>query len=363
MNSHSESSARTASTTTTATYAGATPDARTAPYVPHVLHIRFRTASGAAPGADTYEQLLDLLSGFTPVVEALPPDAALADVRGSLRYFGQDAAGLALLLRVRALAQCGADCVIGIAANPLLARLAAREAPPEPILVLPGAPDAVAAFLDPLPPDALYGVGPATAKTLATYGLVTLGRIAATPLGTLQRIVGVSAGRRLYAQARGVDPTPVTPNAPARALAAEHRFGRDELDPARHRRALLALCEDLGTRLRAGHQAAGALTLTVHYADRSSTVRTRALPEPTGHSPALTALAYRLLASLGLQRARVRAVALRAEGLIPAELASRQLAFDPADDRARRIEAVADRARAKFGPKAVRPATLSDSAA
>lgn len=332
------------------------------PRPPHVLHVRFHLPSGATPAAGTYEQLLGLISGFTPVVEALPPDAALADVRGSLRYFGQDAAGLALLLRVRALAQHGADCTIGIAANPLLARLASRQAEPGTVRAVAGDPQSVAAFLDPLPPAALHGVGPVTAKTLATYGLVTIGRIAATPLGTLQRIVGASAGHRLYAQARGVDPLPVTPNAPARALAAEHRFGRDELDPVQHRRALLSLTEEIGARLRAGHQAAGALSLTVHYADRSTTVRTRTLIEPTGHSPALTALAYRLHASLGLQRARVRAIALRAEGLIPAELASRQLAFDPGDDRARRIEAVADRARAKFGPNAVRPATLSDAA-
>ncbi|WP_328916845.1 MULTISPECIES: DNA polymerase Y family protein [unclassified Streptomyces] len=332
------------------------------PYAPHVLHVRFRLPSGAVPGADAYEQLLALLAGFTPVVQALPPDAALADVRGSLRYFGQDAAGLALLLRVRALALHGADCAIGVAVNPLLARLAARDAPPGTVRVVPGDPPAVADFLGPLPSAALHGVGPATAKTLSTYGLDTVGRIAATPLGTLQRIVGASAGHRLHDQARGIDPVPVTPNAPARALAAEHRFGRDELDPVLHRRALLALTEELGARLRAGRQTAGALTLSVHYADRSTTVRTRTLGEPTGHSPALTALAYRLYASLGLQRARVRAVSLRAEGLIAAELASRQLAFDPGDDRARRIEAVADRARARFGPHAVRPATLSDAA-
>jgi hypothetical protein len=63
--------------------------------------------------------------------------------------------------------------------------------------------------------------------------------------------------------------------------------------------------------------------------------------------------------ALGLQRARVRAIALRAEGLTPAEEASHQLAFDPVDDKLRRIEEVADRARAKFGPRAILPGTLA----
>ncbi|WP_442538556.1 DinB/UmuC family translesion DNA polymerase, partial [Streptomyces pseudogriseolus] len=94
-------------------------------------------------------------------------------------------------------------------------------------------------------------------------------------------------------------------------------------------------------------------------ADRSATTRTRTLPEPTAHSPALTRAAYGLYEALGLQRARVRAVALRAEGLDSAEQASHQLTFDPVDEKVRRIEEVADRVRAKFGPHAVMPGTLA----
>jgi hypothetical protein len=63
--------------------------------------------------------------------------------------------------------------------------------------------------------------------------------------------------------------------------------------------------------------------------------------------------------ALGLQRARVRGIALRAEGLDPAEQASYQLTFDPVDEKARRIEEVADRVRAKFGPRAVIPGALA----
>ncbi|MEU3921991.1 hypothetical protein [Streptomyces sp. NPDC029004] len=101
------------------------------------------------------------------------------------------------------------------------------------------------------------------------------------------------------------------------------------------------------------------MTLTVRYADRSSTTRTRKLPEPTAHTRALTSAAYELHDRLALQRARVRSIALRADDLLDAEQATRQLLFDPDDDKARRIEAVTDRARSGFGPEVVRPAAAT----
>ncbi|MET8677471.1 hypothetical protein ABZW18_07750 [Streptomyces sp. NPDC004647] len=323
-----------------------------------MLYVRFRAAgTEAAPGERTYTGLLGLLAEFSPVIEALPPDAALVDVGGALRYFGRDAAGIAALVRVRALARYDVDCTIGVAANPLLARMAAHDpAPGEAIRTVPDDPDEVGAFLARKPAAALYGVGQATARTLSAYGLDSVGRIAAAPPAALQRILGASAGRRVLERARGIDPAFVTPNAPARSLGAEHRFDHDELDPDHRRRALLTLAHELGTRLRTDGQVARSLTLTVRYADRSTTTRSRVLPEPTAHTPALTAAAYALHASLALQRARVRGVSLRAEGLMPAELASHQLTFDPADEKSRRIEAAADRARARFGAGAVRPA-------
>lgn len=319
-----------------------------------ILCVRFQLPSAseaALPG------LLALLEEFTPVVEALPPDGALADLRGAERYFGRDAVELASVIRVRALALHGVDCAIGAGPGPMLARMAMREA-------RPGATCAVSArdageFLARRPVVALPGVGPATARTLCAYGLDTLGRVAAAPLSTLQRLVGARAGRELHERARGIDRGRVVPNAVSRSLAAERPFARDEIDPARHRRALLSAVDELGVRLRTAGTVCGALTLTVRYADRSTTHRTRTLREPTAHSAALTATAYGLYEALGLQRARVRAVALRAEGLIPAEQASRQLSLDPVDDRLRRLEEVADRARAKFGPRAVMPGTLA----
>ncbi|MFF2944891.1 hypothetical protein ACFVSQ_34110 [Streptomyces niveus] len=303
--------------------------------------------------------LIALIEDLSPVVQALPPDSALVDVRGAERYFGQDAAQIAAVLRVRALAHAGAGCAIGAAGTPMLARMAAREAAPGTTLTVPDEPRAVAEFLGPLPVAALPGIGAATARTLRSYGLGTVGRAAAVPLSTLQRVAGVRMGREVYERAHGIDRTRVAPNASARSLAAERAFPYDELDQSRHRAALLSITEELGSRMRVDEQVCRSLTLTVRYADRSTTTRTRTLREPTAHSVALVAAAYRIHDSLGLQRARVRGLSLRAEGLAPAERATRQLTFDPVDDRARRIEAVADRARARFGPRAVVPGTLA----
>ncbi|MGW3509220.1 DNA polymerase Y family protein [Streptomyces sp. NPDC000994] len=321
-----------------------------------VLCVRFQLPpmyEAALPG------LLGLLEEFTPVVEALPPDGALADLRGAERYFGRDAVELASVIRVRALALHGVDCVIGAGPGPMLARMALRDARPGLTCAVPGEPDAVTGFLAERPVTALPGVGAATARTLDEYGLDTLGRVAAAPLQTLQRLVGAKSGRELHEKANGVDRSRVVPNAISRSLVAERPFDRDELDPDRHRRALLSAAGELGSRLRALGKVCRTLTLTVRYSDRSGTTRSRTLTEPTAHSAALTGVAYALYEALGLQRARVRALALRAEGLGPAEQASHQLTFDPVDEKVRRIEEVADRARARFGPRAVMPGTLA----
>ncbi|GGW48882.1 hypothetical protein GCM10010503_27120 [Streptomyces lucensis JCM 4490] len=321
-----------------------------------ILCVRFQLPpmyEAALPG------LLGLLEEFTPVVEALPPDGALADLRGAERYFGRSAVELASVIRVRALARYGVDCVIGAGPGPMLARVALRDARPGVTCAVPGQPDAVAKFLAGRPVSALPGIGAATARTLREYGLDTLGLVAAAPLSTLQRLIGAKAGRELREKAGGTDRGRVVPNAVSRSLVAERPFGIDELNADRHRGALLSAAEEIGARLRAVEKVCRTLTLTVRYADRSSTARSRTLKEPTAHSPALTGTAYGMYEALGLQRARVRALALRAEGLAPAGQASHQLTFDPADEKVRRIEEVADRARAKFGPRAVMPGALA----
>lgn len=321
-----------------------------------ILCVRFQLPpanEAALPG------LLGTLEEFTPVIEALPPDGALADLRGAERYFKRDVGELASLIRVRALAWHGVDCVIGAGPGPMFARMALREAAPGATRVVPEDPCALAEFLAEQPVRALPGVGTATARTLCEYGLDSVGKVAAAPLSTLQRLTSARTGRELHEMAQGIDRGRVVPNAVSRSLAAERPFPRDELDPDLHRRALLSAAEELGSRLRALEKVCGTLTLTVRYADRSTTTRSRTLGEPTAHSAALTDTAYRMYEGLGLQRARVRALALRAEDLTSADRASHQLTFDALEEKSRRLEQATDRVRARFGPHVIGPGVLA----
>ncbi|MGW6706855.1 DNA polymerase Y family protein [Streptomyces sp. NPDC054956] len=320
-----------------------------------ILHAFFHIQPGSR--ADMYEQLLALAENITPRVQAIPPDAAHLDITGALRYFDRDPEGIAALLRMRTMALHGVQTTCAIAPTRMLATMAAAVTPPGATTIVEAA--AVQAWLRPRPVAALHGVGPATATRLRAYGLHTIGDLADAPLPALTRIFGAATGRSLHAHAHGHDLRTVQPQPIAKSATAVRDFDHDVLDPVEHRRALLDLAEELGGRLRDEQQIAGNLTLTVRYADRSTSSRSRTHSEPTAHTRPLAGTAYELYDSLGLQRARVRSIGLRAQDLRPAAEAAEQLTLGPSDDRARAIEAVTDRARARYGHGTIRPAALA----
>ncbi|MEU6231247.1 ImpB/MucB/SamB family protein [Streptomyces sp. NPDC047042] len=323
----------------------------------HIAHLHLHAALSEAQYAD----VIELMSGVTPHVQAVPPDAVQLDLTSALRYFDLSPYDAVQLAKLRLKGLYGIDSSAGLAGNRMLAAMAADASAPGDTTWVPAGQ--VGDWLYPRPVTALPGISRATAETLGRYGLHTIGQVVDLPGGTLQRLLGAVPARLLAERARGRDPRPVAPAEPAERMVADLVLERDCLDPAQHHRAVLGLADRIGQRLRGESQVTGRLALTVRYADHSSTTRTCTLPEPTDHSPALAATALGLLAALGLQRARVRSYAIRADNLLPADSTYRQLSLDPGDDRARAAEAAADRARRRFGPGAVGPAALASPAA
>ncbi|MFE4703246.1 hypothetical protein ACFRIC_39880 [Streptomyces sp. NPDC056738] len=185
--------------------------------VASVMHVRCPDRLGE----DLYRQVLEQMAELSPVVQALPPTAALVELKGALRYHGVDAARLGAVLRVRTISRLGVDIRVGIGPSITVAATASGQiAGPGGVLAV--ALGEVAQWLGPLPVETLHGIGPRQTQILRDYGVHCIGLLATLPPATVQRLLGGRAGRQAADRARGIDPRPVTPRA-LPATASVHR--------------------------------------------------------------------------------------------------------------------------------------------
>ncbi|WP_043688115.1 DNA polymerase Y family protein [Streptomyces xylophagus] len=303
---------------------------------------------------ETYRQVLEQMWELSPVVQALPPTAALVDLRGALRYHGATASHLGEILRLRMVSRYGVDVRVGIGPTITVAATASAQVG-HPGGVLAMEEDDVADWLAMLLVEDLHGIGSRQAATLRHYGVDRVGLLAALPAETVQRLLG-RAGRTAVDRARGIDPRTVTPRRLPASVSVRHRFPHDVLDGAVARSALLGLVVQLGVELRRRGQAARALTLTLTFAGGPAWERTRRLAEPSGHEDDLRQLTYQLMDAAGLQRGRLTGLALRGEDLLDGDQVAEQLSLDTARQARLVAEGAADRIRERFGPGAIGPA-------
>ncbi|MFH8701878.1 DinB/UmuC family translesion DNA polymerase [Streptomyces chartreusis] len=318
-----------------------------------VMHVRCPDRLGE----ETYRQVLELLAELSPVVQALPPTAALVELKGALRYHGTDARHLGEILRVRTLSRLRVDVRIGIGTSITVAATASAQVP-QPGGVLAVAPDQVTAWLGRLPVEALHGIGPRQAALLTDYGIHSVGLLAAVPPATVQRMLGGRAGRTAADRARGIDPRPVVPRDLPAAATVRHAFPRHTLDGAEARAALLETVVRLGLLLRGRDQAARALTLTLTFAGGGRWEKARRLAEPSAHDDDLRLIAYQLMDAAALQRGRLTALALKGEDLVDGDQVAQQITLDDAREARLVAETAIDRVRGKFGPRVIGPATV-----
>jgi DNA polymerase-4 len=315
------------------------------------------------PDHDRYAEVsrgvMEIFRSVTPLVEPLSLDEAFLDVAGAVRRLGPPA-GIGRMIRDRVADEQRITCSVGVATSKFVAKLASGRAKPDGLLVVPGAETVT--FLHALPVGALWGVGERTEEALRRLGLATVSDLAHTPVETLRRALGQAAGSQLHELAWGRDPRPVVPEQAERSIGAEETFPSDVDDPEVIQRELLRLAERVAARLRSGGVLGRTVVLKVRFADFTTITRTRTLPEHTDVARILHATAGELFAGLGLDRARVRLVGIRVEGFVDASAGYHQLALDERPQGWREAEQAVDRASARFGAGAVRPASLvSDS--
>ncbi|MBS43170.1 MAG: DNA polymerase IV [Nocardioides sp.] len=319
--------------------------------------------------ASVSASVMDLFRGVTPLVEAVSPDEAFLDVSGAARRLG-GAEEIGHRLRAAVHDEQRITCSVGIARTVSVAKLASKRAKPDGLLLVP--PEEVTGFLHPLDVGELYGVGEKTRERLHRLGLRTVGDVAHTPLPLLRQALGQHLGTHLHHLAWGTDREEVAPGGagvfgygarsgsgePDRSMGAQETFARDTDDRDDVLREVLRLTARVCGRLRTAGVAGRTVALTVRFSDFTTITRSRTLAEPTDVTRDVYAAAAGLYDGLGLQRARVRLVGVRVEGLLPRERVQRQGVLGERDRGWSDADRAVDRAARRFGSAAVRPAAL-----
>ena len=303
-------------------------------------------------------QFREILDAFTPLVEPISIDEAFLDVGGTERLHGP-APAVARAIKDRVRQELGLTASVGVAAVKFVAKIASDLGKPDGLVVVEA--ERTRAFLEPLPIERLFGVGPKTAKVLRGLGVETLGQVARHPLEALTARLGATHAAELQALARGEDARRVVPDRAAVSIGSEETFEEDLVDGPILRRHVTGQAERVAERLRRTSQLTACVVLKLKDPEFHITTRRRTLPAPTSDGRVIAKVALELL-----DAARVRAPGVRLSGVaattITAADAPRQLTLDePARARGERLGETLDKIRDRFGRDAVgRAELLSD---
>jgi DNA polymerase IV len=263
-----------------------------------------------APRHDLYEQysarVMAVARAESPLVEQRSIDEAVCLWPHSFRPEP------ALAFRTKVLAETGISVSLGVAASPLVAKMASEAAKQRQDHVHIVRPGHEAEFLDPLPVRALVGVGPKAEARLTEAGITTIGMLAARPAEELITLFGRAYGRYLHDASRGLDDTRLEPERAAKSISAEHTFPRDTVDRHALWQQVRAQADDVAARLRAERLVAFEVAIKLRYADWQTLTRQMQLGAPTDDAALLAAGAATLIQRHWLRTRAVRLIGVRA---------------------------------------------------
>ena len=276
------------------------------------------------------EQVLALFRTVTPLVEPLSLDEAYLDVTENA--WGETL-GTAVARRLKAEIRevTGLTASAGVAPNKFLAKIASGWKKPDGLTVI--APERVEAFLQGLPVDALWGVGPVTAGKLRARGIQKLVDVRTADPQLLQETVG-SLAAWLRQLAQGMDDRPVVPERETKSSGSENTYATDLTDVDEIRREVTGMARDAAAWLARRALFARTVTIKVRYDDFSTITRSHS-EAPTRDEARLVARALALLERTDAGQRPVRLLGVSVHNLGEVEAApeppapQRRLPFEP----------------------------------
>ncbi len=310
--------------------------------------------------SEVSRQVMGILRAQTPLVEQISIDEAfldISDIQQDYEHFGRG-------LQARIRDDLHLPCSVGIASNKLMAKLATevgkalalQKIKAEGLVEPPNAVTVVgfgeeAAFLDPLPADMLWGVGPKTSARLSELGIHTIGDLARWPEYELVRLFGEN-GRDLARHAKGIDDRPVVTEHETKSISQEVTFSKDVRDDKVLEQTLREQSSEVARQLRRNNLAGKTIKLKIRWPDFTTLTRQVTLNDPTDQDDVITRNAIELMRAVRKPNQAVRLIGVGVSGL---GAPIRQLGLWEVDnERSRRLQQAMDTLNEKYGRDIIR---------
>ena len=258
------------------------------------------------------DQVFALFRAVTPLVEPLSLDEAYLEVTENT--WGESVGvKVARRLKRQIHDETGLTASAGVAPNKFLAKIASGWKKPDGLTVI--ASDRVEQFLQELPVEALWGVGPVTARKLRAIGISRLVDIRTIERGVLANAVG-SQSEWLRQLANGIDDRPVVADRVRKSCGTENTYPTDLIDSRDIERELEAMARDNAEWLKDKGLLARTVTIKVRYADFSTITRSHTRDAATSDPEDLSRRALQLVHRTEAGRVPVRLLGVSVHNLV-----------------------------------------------
>ncbi len=256
-------------------------------------------------------KVMEILRAATPLVEPLSLDEAYLDVTENL--WGEAlATNVARRIKKMIFEELALTASAGVAPNKFLAKIASGWRKPDGLTVI--APGRVEKFLQQLPVEALWGVGPVTAKKLRAIGIERLVDIRSVDFRLLIEKVG-SLADWLVTLSHGEDPRPVKPDRASKSVSCETTYAEDLTHLGEMNEELARLARELAAELARKGIGARTVTIKVRYADFTTVTRSHTADFFTCSKAELVNRAQMLLERTDAAQRPIRLLGVGAHGL------------------------------------------------
>lgn len=304
-----------------------------------------------------HKEIHEVLSEYTPVVEAASIDEFYLDVTGTEAvHHTDDLHVLGMRIRQEVLERTRISVSVGGGTTRVIAKLATQKAKPGGVFTVPAGQEVE--FMKTLDLAAIPGVGPRFQEKLRDYGLVRVSDLLPFDVDALSVWFGGGTAQWLYDRARGMDDGRIEPHGVAKSISRDETFARDISDDDALLTELMRLVGRAAADLRSRELRARTVCVKVRDPDFTNRQARQTVEAPLESDRAIYDVARELLARLRkTRRGGIRLLGVSLSGFTDRNGVEQLLLFTAGQqletDRDRQLARTVDKLRARFGSKAI----------